>query len=307
MAVAAPERLIYKYSVSNGEFSTVGTETSSSTRSAQHRFPAERLKRALIVAYEPAMNIVIHASQGAVSTFWKDGALEIVVTDTGPGIEDIEKAMTEGYSTAPGHVKEMGFGAGMGLPNAKACSDSMEITSELDVGTTVVCHILPGKQETSALPYFHSVKLETERCLGCTNCIKGCPTEAIRVRGGKAFILQDRCIDCGECIRRCPNNAKVAVADDWDILDTFDYKIALVAPSFTANLQIFPRCGEGCLVCRRGFDEVFDVSIAADLVTAAMREYINPTRQYVPIPVPARQCSGSSSEIPILAEASHPL
>jgi iron only hydrogenase large subunit-like protein len=238
----------------------------------------------LIVAYELAMNIVIHASQGAVSTFWKDGALEIVVTDTGPGIEDIEKAMTEGYSTAPGHVKEMGYGAGMGLPNAKACSDSMEITSELDVGTTVVCHILPGKQETSALPYFHSVRLETERCLGCTNCIKGCPTEAIRVRGGKAFILQDRCIDCGECIRRCPNNAKVAVADDWDILDTFDYKIALVAPSFYGQFaDISPGAVKAALCADGGFDEVFDVSIAADLVTAAMREYIQSNASIRPL------------------------
>jgi anti-sigma regulatory factor (Ser/Thr protein kinase) len=135
MAVAAPERLIYEYSVSNGEFSTVGTETSKLKRALLSiGFPPEASRRALIVAYELAMNVVIHASQGTVSTFWKDGALEIVVTDTGPGIADIEMAMTEGYSTAPTHVKEMGYGAGMGLPNAKACSDSMEIISKLGKG-----------------------------------------------------------------------------------------------------------------------------------------------------------------------------
>lgn len=285
MAVAAPERLIYEYSVSNGEFSTVGTETSKLKRALLSiGFPPEASRRALIVAYELAMNVVIHASQGTVSTFWKDGALEIVVTDTGPGIADIEMAMTEGYSTAPTHVKEMGYGAGMGLPNAKACSDSMEIISKLGKGTNVVCRILPGKQETSALPHFHSVRLETERCQGCTNCIKSCPTEAIRVRDGKAFILEDRCIDCGECIRRCPNNAKVAIADNWDILDTFDFKIALVAPSFYGQFSnITPGVVKAALCVDGGFDEVFDVSIAADLVTVTMREYIKANKSTRPL------------------------
>lgn len=285
MAVAAPERLLYKYSVSSGEFSKVGAETSRLKRALLSiGFPPDASRRALIVAYELAMNIVIHATQGTVSTFWKDGALEIVVTDSGPGIEDIEMAMTEGYSTAPAHVKEMGYGAGMGLPNAKACSDSMEISSQLGTGTHVVCHIFPGPQETSALPYFHSVKLETDRCQGCTNCIKSCPTEAIRVRDGKAFILEDRCIDCGECIRRCPNNAKVAVADGWDILDTFDYKIALVAPSFYGQFSdVPPAIAKAALCVDGGFDEVFDVAIAADLVTAAMREYVKARKSVRPL------------------------
>jgi iron only hydrogenase large subunit-like protein len=285
MAVAAPERLLYKYSVSNGEFSKVGSETSRLKRALLSiGFPSDASRRALIVAYELAMNIVIHATQGTVSTLWKDGALEIAVTDTGPGIEDIEIAMTEGYSTAPSHVKEMGYGAGMGLPNVKACSDSMKIASQLGTGTHVVCHILPGEQETSALPYFHSVRLDTDKCQGCTNCIKSCPTEAIRVRDGKSFILEDRCIDCGECIRRCPNNAKAAVADSWDVLDTFDYKIALVAPSFYGQFtDIPPGVVKAALCVDGGFDEVFDVSIAADLVTAAMREYIKAPKSVRPL------------------------
>ena len=58
--------------------------------------------------------------------------------------------------------------------------------------------------------YFHSVELEADLCCGCTNCLKHCPTEAIRVHGGKAKILSERCIDCGECIRICPHHAKKA-------------------------------------------------------------------------------------------------
>lgn len=61
--------------------------------------------------------------------------------------------------------------------------------------------------------YFHSVRLMPDRCKGCVNCIKRCPTEAIRIRAGKAKITEARCIDCGECIRRCANRAKTAVTD----------------------------------------------------------------------------------------------
>ena len=253
MAVAAPERLLYKYSVSSGEFSKVGAETSRLKRALLSiGFPPDASRRALIVAYELAMNIVIHATQGTVSTFWKDGALEIVVTDSGPGIEDIEMAMTEGYSTAPAHVKEMGYGAGMGLPNAKSLfrlyGDFFPVGNRHPCG---VPHI-PGPARNQRLAVFPFSELETDRCQGCTNCIKSCPTEAIRVRDGKAFILEDRCIDCGECIRRCPNNAKVAVADGWDILDTFDYKIALVAPSFYGQFSDVPPAIAKAALCVDG-------------------------------------------------------
>lgn len=79
--------------------------------------------------------------------------------------------------------------------------------------------------------FFHSVRLDKDLCKGCINCIKRCPTEAIRVRKGKAKILSDRCIDRGECIRICPHHAKKAVYDDLEILKDFTYTIALPAPS----------------------------------------------------------------------------
>ena len=75
----------------------------------------------------------------------------------------------------------------------------------------------------------HSVILDKEKCKGCTNCIKGCPTEAIRVRDGIAQINAEKCIDCGECIRRCPNHAKVAVTDDLkECLSKCVYTIAFL-------------------------------------------------------------------------------
>jgi iron only hydrogenase large subunit-like protein/anti-sigma regulatory factor (Ser/Thr protein kinase) len=277
MAGPHPERrLLYQVEISRGELQRIGEETSGFKRSLLGiGFPAEASRRALIVAYELGMNIIIHAYKGVLRLIWTDGNLEITAKDSGPGIPDIALAMKEGYSTAPEYMREMGFGAGMGLPNARRASDDFQIESRVGEGTTVVCKVCPGPADLQSSTYFHSVRLDPERCKGCTNCIKGCPTEAIRVRDGKAFILEDRCIDCGECIRRCPNLAKSAVSDPWSVLSTFDYKIALVPPSFYGIFTgVTPDEVRAALVAPGGFDEVFDVSAAADLCSRVQREYI---------------------------------
>ena len=72
------------------------------------------------------------------------------------------------------------------------------------------------------MAYYHSVTLDTNKCKGCTKCIQHCPTEAIRIRGGKAKIIKDRCIDCGECIRVCKSRAKLALTDSFDVLNNFE-------------------------------------------------------------------------------------
>lgn len=123
--------------------------------------------------------------------------------------------------------------------------------------------------------YFHSVTLDKEHCKGCTNCIKKCPTEAIRVREGKAHILEERCIDCGECIRICPNHAKVAVTDGLERLAEFKYRIALPAPSFYGqfNREVMPaRVLAALLVI--GFDHVYEVALSAEAVTLAIQEHL---------------------------------
>lgn len=119
---------------------------------------------------------------------------------------------------------------------------------------------------------FHSVRLDADKCVGCTNCIKRCPTEAIRVRNKKAYIISDRCIDCGECIRVCPQHAKYAVMEHLEAKDNFKYKIALPAPALYGqfnNLENIDYVLTG--LKKLGFDKVLEVSKAAEYISSATR------------------------------------
>lgn len=123
--------------------------------------------------------------------------------------------------------------------------------------------------------YEHSVFLDESRCNGCTTCLKHCPTEAIRIRHGHAAIDPNRCIDCGECIRVCPQKAKKAVCGSLKSMGRFKWKIALPAPTLYGqfdNLEDIDYVLDGLL--RIGFDDVFEVSKAAELVSAYTRQYL---------------------------------
>lgn len=118
--------------------------------------------------------------------------------------------------------------------------------------------------------YTHSVTLDKELCMGCINCIKRCPTEAIRVRNKKAYIISDRCIDCGECIRICPHHAKKAVCNVLQDYGDFKHLVALPAPSLYAqfnNIDSTAQVLSGLL--KIGFDSFFEVAKAAQLVNRA--------------------------------------
>lgn len=95
------------------------------------------VRRLAIASYEAEINLAIHTLGGSMTIIVYPDHIFLVVEDTGPGIADIALAMQEGYSTAPEEVRMLGFGAGMGLPNMKRCSDTFEITSELGSGTTI--------------------------------------------------------------------------------------------------------------------------------------------------------------------------
>ena len=123
--------------------------------------------------------------------------------------------------------------------------------------------------------YEHSVFLDVKKCNGCTTCLKRCPTEAIRIKDGHAVINDARCIDCGECIRVCPNSAKKAKCSTLSCMDKFKWKIALPAPSLYGqfeNLDDIDYVLDGLL--KLGFDDVFEVAAAAELVTAYTRKYL---------------------------------
>lgn len=137
--------------------------------------------------------------------------------------------------------------------------------------------------------FFHSVTLEKDKCVGCTNCIKRCPTEAIRVRDGKAQIISERCIDCGECIRVCPHHAKKTKFDHLEKLKEFEYTIALPAPTLYGqfnNLDDIDFVLTG--LKQLGFDEVFEVSKAAELVSEATRRLM--ADDSLPRPVISSAC-----------------
>ncbi len=122
----------------------------------------------------------------------------------------------------------------------------------------------------------HSVTLDAEKCVGCTHCVKRCPTQAIRVRGGRAVITDERCIDCGECIRVCPHHAKKARHDSLSMLSDYQYTIALPAPALYGqfhHLDDIDVILSGLL--KLGFDQVFEVSRGAEIVSDATRKVMS--------------------------------
>lgn len=125
-----------QFSVEGGDFSNAGNaSTQIKTILKQIGIPGEVIRRVAIAAYEAEMNMVMYAKRGVMTLRIEPMKVEISVEDEGPGIEDIELAMQEGYSTASPEIREMGFGAGMGLPNIKKNSDEFSIASTVGKGT----------------------------------------------------------------------------------------------------------------------------------------------------------------------------
>lgn len=124
--------------------------------------------------------------------------------------------------------------------------------------------------------YYHSVQLNRDKCQGCVSCVKICPTEAIRVRDGKAEILADSCIDCGACAAGCPYHAFSVRTDPLADLAKFRYNIVLPAPSlysqFPASVPL-EQIWQG--LHKLGFDEIFDVSLASEYIAREIEDYLH--------------------------------
>lgn len=132
--------------------------------------------------------------------------------------------------------------------------------------------------------FFTAVRLQENLCVGCINCIKRCPTEAIRVRNGKAMIKKEFCIDCGECIRICKHHAKKAVYDSLGELQRFQYTIALPAPSLYAQMNNLEDVNIVLNALKRmGFDDVYEVSGAAEVLSSYSRVYVEQHKEKWPI------------------------
>lgn len=136
------DNITLHYHVDGGDLARAG-EASSKMKMTLRRLglPPESIRRASICMYEGEINMVIHANGGDVTVEVGLEDITLTLADTGPGIPDVNQAMEEGYSTAGSVARDLGFGAGMGLPNMKRYSDEMTVDSTVGVGTTVTMKI----------------------------------------------------------------------------------------------------------------------------------------------------------------------
>ena len=136
--------LRYHFDVDGNDFSSAGIASVKIKKILRDiGFDSEVIRRVSIAMYEAEINMVIHAGGGSADVEVSPEKIVLVLKDTGPGIADINLAMSEGYSTAPDNIRSLGFGAGMGLPNIKRYSDELKIDSELGKGTTLTITVNP--------------------------------------------------------------------------------------------------------------------------------------------------------------------
>ena len=132
------ESITFHFNVDGEDFTSAGQASVKLKKNLRELgIDPEIIRRASIAMYEGEINMVIHANGGDADISVTEDQIEIKLSDHGPGIADIEKAMQEGYSTAPDNIRQLGFGAGMGLPNMKRYTDDLKIESTVGVGTTV--------------------------------------------------------------------------------------------------------------------------------------------------------------------------
>ena len=132
------EALKYHFTVVGGDFTSAGKASVNVKKLLrQLGIAPDVIRRIAIAMYEGEINMVIHANGGEIDVEIEPERITMILRDRGPGIPDVAAAMKEGFSTAPDQIRSLGFGAGMGLPNMKRYTDSLEIQTELGVGTTL--------------------------------------------------------------------------------------------------------------------------------------------------------------------------
>jgi anti-sigma regulatory factor (Ser/Thr protein kinase)/Fe-S-cluster-containing hydrogenase component 2 len=222
--------------IEGGDFKQAGSATSSLKKLLKkiNIDPAD-MRRAIIAAFEAEMNVVIHAYRGDMRAIINSKEIEVEVRDEGPGIVDIELAMKEGFSTASPEARQLGYGAGLGLPNMKKNSDLFEIDSTVGKGTRV-SYTIYFKGQGSSGTGRNSIRVIAENCRECLFCVRACPTRALRVHKGIPEVLKEVCIDCTSCIEACKSGA-LTMARTASQIEPSDEKILIVPPHFLAQFS----------------------------------------------------------------------
>jgi Anti-sigma regulatory factor (Ser/Thr protein kinase) len=243
------------------------------------------VRRAMVAAYESEMNVVIHATRGRMEVTFHPQRIDVVVEDEGPGIENVEQALMEGFSTAPSKARDLGFGAGMGLPNIKRNSNRFEITSEVGRGTRV-CFSIDIQSQKGSERKQDSLRVDLERCTGCKRCLWVCPTQAVRVRGPKQVnVLAHRCIECTTCIGACPTGAlALSAANDKAVPNPKEMLILpdAVLAQFGAThspaqvRSALARLGFAGIVVLTVWERALTAAVVERVATHAVRPVISP-------------------------------
>jgi len=191
------------FSITGGKFDEAGSASRRlKEQLKQIGVDGQIMRRIMIAAYEAEMNVVIHAVKGNLWVRFDDRRFNMEVVDQGPGITDLNLAMKPGFSTASAEAKQLGFGAGMGLPNIKKASDQFEVDSQVGKGTRVRSTIYLETQSVEQ-PTGQGLFVQAELCVGCLDCLKACPARALRVWNQRPLILSALCIECTACIEVC--------------------------------------------------------------------------------------------------------
>lgn len=140
--------------------------------------------------------------------------------------------------------------------------------------------------------YFHAIKIDEEKCNGCTHCLRVCPTQALRIRHGKAQILSDKCIDCGECMRVCTQNAIFSETDKLDTIKNYKHKLLVYSSVFMGQFRNYKDYGKVLAHFKKlGFDEIIGVDMGALIVADVIRSFLvnkkNKKRPYIATNCPA--------------------
>ncbi|MDR1847863.1 MAG: 4Fe-4S dicluster domain-containing protein [Bacteroidales bacterium] len=142
-----------------------------------------------------------------------------------------------------------------------------------------------GKNSSSSKVFFyHALNIDSQRCIGCSHCVKNCPTEAIRVRGGKATIYGNRCIDCGECYKVCPSGAIYVAQDDFDNIYNYKHRVVLVPSVFLGQFQEDIKASQVySILIDVGFTHIVEVETAVPIHCLARNAYANKHRNNRPL------------------------